>query len=281
MSKLFNDTQKASQSPVKRLTSQELDINNLLEGHGQGSINGAEVARARLQECHKLEGSNGNSTLLKLQRGEAAQAVFEAYRGLRTKLLRRQADQGFKSIVISSAMVHEGKTLSVMNLGMCYSHLPDQRVLVIDADLRKRGLTKLLGNSGSIGLAQVLEDQVNPKEAILATELSNFFALPAGPISMPPAELFTGSRWPELLGWCAETFTVILVDTPPILPLADFELISAACDRVLMVVRARYSHPTLIQKTVSTLDSKKLLGVIFNGTEEISDEYYGYGQDTH
>lgn len=281
MSKLFNDTQKASQSLVKRLTSQELDISNLLEGLNQGSINGAEVARARLQECYKLKASNGNSNLLKLQKGESAQTVFEAYRGLRTKLLRRQADQGFKSIALSSAMVHEGKTFSVMNLGMCYSQLPDQRVLVIDGDLRRRGLTELLGNSGSMGLAQVLGDQVNPNEAILATELSNFFALPAGPISMPPAELFTGSRWPELLGWCAETFTVILVDTPPILPLADFELISAACDRILMLVRAHYARPDLIQKTASTLDSKKLLGVVFNATDENSNEYSSYGEDTH
>lgn len=278
MSKLFNDTQKASQSLVRRPRNQELDIDNLLDGLKQGSRNTAEVARARLQDCPRIAAGNGSATLLKLQRGESAQTVFEAYRGLRTKLIRHQTEQGFKSIVVSSAMVNEGKTLSVINLGMCYSQLRDQRVLVIDADLRKRGLTKLLGNSGSIGLAQVLEDDVNPKDAILATELSNFFALPAGPISMLPAELFAGRRWSELLGWCAETFTVVLVDTPPILPLADFELISAACDRILMVVRARHSQPALIQKTAATLDPKKLLGVVFNGTDENAREYYGYGQ---
>jgi len=76
---------------------------------------------------------------------------------------------------------------------------------------------------------------------------------------------------------CGELFKVILIDTPPILPLADFELISAACDGVLAVVRAHHGQRETLQKTAGALDPKKLLGVVFNATEVRGNDYYGYG----
>src|SRR5437660_306937 len=70
-----------------------------------------------------------------------------------------------------------------------------------------------------------------------------------------------------LLGHCGEMFKVILIDAPPILPLADFELISAACDGIVMVVRAHHGQRKALEKTARTLDTKKLLGVVFNATD--------------
>jgi Mrp family chromosome partitioning ATPase len=79
------------------------------------------------------------------------------------------------------------------------------------------------------------------------------------------------------MGRCVELFKVILIDTPPILPLADFELISAACDGVVMVVRAHHGQRETLQKTASALDAKKLLGVVFNATDVGGKDYYRYG----
>src|SRR5205814_3323211 len=99
------------------------------------------------------------------------------------------------SIVITSSLPGEGKTLTTMNVGLCYAQLPQQRVLVIDGDMRTRGLTAMLDHPNSPGLAEILSGDVGPDEAIVATNQKNLFILPAGTISSPSPELFTGTRW--------------------------------------------------------------------------------------
>lgn len=277
MSKFFNETQRVSQWAQKRQANQGLDIKQMLEVLKQGSASGAEVAEVRLDHCHKVHVANGKSTHFVLDEEGSAPAALEAYRGLRTKLMRVQVEVGLRSIVITSSLPGEGKTLTVMNLGLCYSQLPDQRVLIVDADLRTRGLTNLIGHPNTAGLAQVLTGQAASEQAILATDHKNLFILPAGSVSTSPPELFTGARWRELLGWCSETFKVVLVDTPPILPLADFELISAGCDGVVVVVRANHSQREVLQKAVSVLNPKKLLGIVYNASDPAGKDYYAYG----
>ena len=277
MSKFFNETQKASQWAEKRLANQDLDIKQVLEVLKQGSASGAEVAELRLDHCRKARLGSGKATHLIFEQDDSAQAALEAFRGLRTKLMRFQAESGLRSLVIASSVPGEGKTLTVINLGLCYSQLPDQRVLIIDADLRTRGLTQLIDHRGTAGLAEVLTDQAAPEEAILATDHKNLFILPAGSVSTSPPELFTRTRWREFLGWCSETFKVTLIDTPPVSPLADFELISAACDGVVMVVRAHHAQREMLQKTISMLDPKKLLGVVYNASTLDAKDYDRYG----
>lgn len=276
MSKFFNETQKASQLAQQRLSNQDLDIKEILENVKHGSPVNPKVPKVQLQEYRKVDVGNGNTARLILEQDASAQAALEAYRGLRTKLMRVQTESGLRSITISSSIPNEGKTLTVMNLGLCYAQLPGQRVLVIDADLRTRGFTRLLGYPGTTGLAQVLTGELTPSEVILATNQDNFFVLPAGSVSTPPVEHFTGPTWQKLLDWCCESFKVILVDTPPILPLADFELISAACDGIVLVVRAHHGQRELIHKTARTLDPKKLLGIVLNAVDRNEKRYDGY-----
>jgi len=191
--------------------------------------------------------------------------------------MRLQSKAGLRSIAITSTVPGVGKTLTVMNLGLCYSQLTDQRVLIVDGDLRTRGLTQLVGNPDAVGLAEVLSGKITAKEAVLSTSQKNLFVMPAGKVASPAPEHFTGERWQEFLGWCGTTFKVVLVDTPPVLPLADFELISAACDGIVAVVRAHYAERDLLQKTAGTLDPKKFIGVVFNATDVKATNYnYGY-----
>lgn len=279
MSKFFNETQKANQWAQQKLANQDLEVQQTLEAVKQGPAKAAEVAGIRMDKCRKVKLANGESARLIIEQADSAQAALEAYRGLRTKLMRIQADSGLRSIAISSSIPNEGKTLTVMNLGLCYSQLPDQRVLVIDADLRTRGLTRLVGYLETTGLAQVLTGHAAPNEAVLETDHNNFFVLPAGLVSASPPEHFTRPQWQELLAWCSKTFKLVLVDTPPILPMADFELISSGCDAVVMVIRAHHGQREMLQKTARTLDSKRLLGVVFNAADLGVKRYYakGYG----
>ena len=276
MSKFFNETQKASQLTQKQSENEELDIRQILESLKEGTTSAArEVADVRLDKCRKVRLGGDGAPLILLQ-DDTTKIALEAYSGLRTRLMQAQGKSKVRSIALSSAFPHEGKTLTVMNLGLCYAHLSDQRVLIIDGDLRTGGLTHLMGNPRTAGLAEVLAGKASPNEVILATNQENLFAVPAGSVSEAPPGLFNSPRWPEFIGWCTKTFSVVLVDTPPILPLTDFELLSAACDGIVMVVRAGLVECEMLQKAAARLDSKKLLGVILNGADHDMKQYYGY-----
>lgn len=279
MSKFFNETQKANQWAQQKLGNPDLDVRQMLESikQGPGPKLEAPLAEGCLSECRQVHVDNGTAARLVLRQDDSSKAALEAYRGLRTRLMRHQAKTDLKSIAITSSLPGEGKTLTTMNLGLCYAQLPQQRVLIIDGDLRTCGLTGMLERPSSPGLAEILAGEVTADEAIVATNQKNLFVLPAGTVSSPPPELFTGARWQEFLNHCRETFKVILIDTPPLLPLADFELISAACDGVVMVVRAHLGQREMLQKTASALDPKKLLGVVFNATDVSHQHSYGYG----
>src|SRR2546427_7177356 len=277
MSKFFNETQKANQWAQSKLPEPDRDVREMLESIKQGSILETATANAQLPQCQQVHVGNGNATHLVLRQDQSSKVALEAYRALRTRLMRAQSRAAVKTIAITSSLPGEGKTLTTMNLGLCYAQLPQQRVLVIDADLRTCGLTSMLDHPSTPGLAEVLAGEVTPDEAIVATNQKNLFVLPAGTVLSSPPELFTGTHWQEFIARCSELFKVILIDTPPILPLADFELITAACDGVLMVVRAHHGQRETLQKTAGALDPKKLLGLVFNATDVSRKDYYGYG----
>src|SRR5882672_2315174 len=276
MSKFFNETQKAKQWAQRKPSDSDMDVREMLESIKQGSIVETPTANAPLAQYQHVHVGNGDATHIVLRQDQSSKEALEAYRALRTRLMRAQSKAGFKTIAITSSLPGEGKTLTTMNLGLCYAQLPQQRVLVIDGDLRTCGLTTLLDHPGIVGLAEVLASKATLDEAIVATNQKNFFVLPAGTISSPPPELFTGSHWQELLGRCSELFEVVLIDTPPSIPLADFELISAACQGVVVVVRAYHGQRETLQKSASSVDRKKLLGFVFNGADANKKQYYGY-----
>jgi capsular exopolysaccharide synthesis family protein len=170
-------------------------------------------------------------------------------------------------VVLTSSVSGEGKTLTGLNLALCCAQLHDLRVLLIDGDLCTRGLTGLLGNPPAPGLSEVLAGSAQPEQAIIATDLPNLHILGAGAPTVPSLELYASNRWKELVGWCGENFKLVLVDSPPILPLADFELMSAACDGVLLIVRALQTSRELLRKAAGAVDKKKFLGVVFNGAD--------------
>jgi len=268
MSKFFNETQKANQWAQQRLATQGVDVRQMLESikQGAGARPETPAADAGVKQSRQVVVGNGARARLVIREDPSSLAALQAYRRLRTRLMRAQAKFGLKSIAITSALAGDGKTLTTMNLGLCYSQLPQQRTLLVDADLRTSGLTAMLDHPGAPGLAEVLKGGVTPDEAIVETNHRNLFVLPSGTASSALPELFTGPRWEELLKHC-ELFSVILVDSPPILPVADFELLSAGCDGIVTVVRAHHGQREVLERAASALDPKKLLGVVFNATE--------------
>jgi protein-tyrosine kinase len=236
----------------------------------------SDLGDARLSECRKFSLPLQNIAHVQFTNSDAMQPAEESYRALRTRLLRLRSAQGLRSVVITSAVQGEGKTLTSLNLALCCAQLHEMRVLLVDADIRSFGLSRAVVAPQGLGLADILSGQCTPEQAVMATDHPNLFVLSSGASTIPAAELFASRRWPEFIGWCNETFRLALVDSPPVLNLSDVELITAGCDGVLMVVRAHQTKRQILEKCAAQIDSKKLLGIVYNGTAVGTQYGYGY-----
>ena len=237
-----------------------------------------ELSAERLADCGTIRlPRSDEKSLLVMQYKPAMQSALEAYRTLRTRLERRQAGKGMRSLVISSAAQGEGKTLTTFNLALCYAKMQNFPVLMVDADLRSQGLSQLMGDPQSPGLGTVLEERCDYASAILATDSPGLYALPAGSSTTSPPELLARPGWKVFIAWATETFRLVIVDSPPVLNVADFELVMAPCDSVILVVRSRKTGAGYLTRVLAESDPNKLAGVVFNATEERTVSYYPYG----
>jgi capsular exopolysaccharide synthesis family protein len=301
MSKFFNESTKAQRlegaaaaaAPAKPDIHQLVgSLKQMLEASGasapaaedgltsilqpfQESRGALQLAQGRLEKCRVIRlPRTGEKSFLVVQYNPPMQAAVEAYRTLRTRLAKQQAANGARSLVVSSPMPGEGKTLTAFNLCLCYAQIPDLPVLAVDADLRTRGFSRLLGETESPGLAAILEGTSEPAGVVLRTDIPDLYVLPAGQSVQSPAELFSSEHWKEFMGWASETFRLVIIDSPPALAVSDFDLILAHCESAMMVVRARKSAAEALTQALGQIEPGKLAGVVFNAADEISHGGY-------
>jgi capsular exopolysaccharide synthesis family protein len=278
MSKFLNDMQKAQPWVAQVPDPAPLDVVSVIDAIKQsGALDTTVVETCSPNDLQVRVDKTVNAVVTGRKRdgnSPAAPAV-EAYRALRTRVMRLQSSKGIRSIMLTSSVPAEGKTVTALNLALSSAQLGDLRILLVDADLRSRGLTRLLEIPGGPGLSDVLSGKSPVEEAILTTEHDNLSVIGAGSSSSNPAELFASARWSEFIRWGKESFDMILVDAPPILSLADAELIGAACDGALIVVKAFSTPREMAQKCALRLDKKRLMGIVFNGLPSTKD-YHSY-----
>jgi capsular exopolysaccharide synthesis family protein len=203
-------------------------------------------------------------------------SAVEAYGSLRTRVMKLQGSKGIRSLMLTSSVPSEGKTLTSLNLAVSCAKIHNLRILLVDGDLRSRGLSRLLKVPEGPGLSDLLGGKITADKAVLPTEHENLFVLGAGSLNGQPSELFAGHLWPEFVAWASQGYGIVIVDAPPIHSLSDAELISAGCDGVLMVVRALSTPREMAQKCVSRFDKRKLIGIVFNGLPSSPESDYGY-----
>jgi capsular exopolysaccharide synthesis family protein len=279
MSKFFNETRKAQDWSSQRGKSESVDLSQVMAAIHEplGLLRAPKEAPLSGCRKHRLPESSGTPALY--AKNDFTNVAAEAYRTLRTRLLRLQAQRGLRSVVVSSAVPGEGKTLTTLNVALCCAQLSQVRILAIDGDLRTVGLTTLLGHVPSPGLGEILTGEATFEGSVVATDLPNLYVLGAGSSTAPASGLYSGELWREFIKWSAENFDLTLVDSPPILPLADFEQIAGACDGVLVVVRALHAQRETLKKAAKLVDAQKLVGVVLNASpldsNDISYSYYG------
>lgn len=281
MSKYFNETQKTEEWFEQEGLAKRQDVAAIIEQLRNPRQEKAASAPAVPQSPY-----TGRTDLIRsisptlLHGDRATHYAMEAYRGLRTQIMRLQKSKDISSLVLSSAMPGEGKTTTILNLGLCYAQLHEMPVLLIDADLRTKRLSQFFENSAAPGLAEALSGQAKYEDVIQRTENANLHVLTAGMPASSPPELFVGTAWAEFIERCKKQFKLILIDAPPVRPLADFELICAGCDAFMMVVRAYHTQRELLQQMAGQIDGKKLIGVVLNSAEVSSKNAYYYQYET-
>ena len=276
MSKLFGETRKAQNAGETMGPPRLTKVQQLLGEIRTVEKTGSAQPDSRLRRCRTVSLAPSPAFPFLFHTHHFTAAAMESYRVVRTRLLRLQKAKGLRSVVISSAVKDEGKTLTSINLALCSAQVPKLRTLLVDADLRSRGMTQQLGLPATPGLAEILDGKVQFEEALVSTNAPKLHILGAGKVRLSPAELFVNDRWKEFLEWCHECFDLILVDSPPVLTLTDFELIASGCDGIMIVVRALRTQREELAKVASRVDTSKLIGVVLNDTDEKYHSYYYY-----
>jgi capsular exopolysaccharide synthesis family protein len=201
----------------------------------------------------------------------------EQYRVARTKLA--QHPQHPRLVVISSAGSGDGKTVTSINLAGALSLKSEEQILLVDADLRRSQIAKMLGIPETPGLADVLSGVCSLTEAIVRLDqFPNFCVLPGGKPITNPTELLDSSRWASLCASVRRQFKYVVFDAPPMATVADYELIQAHCDGVVVVVRPDHTNRKLCLQALDTVPKERLVGVLMNC---VSDWFLWRTRDYH
>ena len=205
-------------------------------------------------------------------------AYTEQFRSLRTKVLEAGERLQMRAIVVTSAGIGEGKTLTALNLAWLLAQTEGVRALLIDSDLRRPCANDYLGIDAPVGLSEVLGGQLRLEDAIVRLEPSGLHLLPGGRPRDDVAELLSGPSYARLLTEVRRMFDFIIIDAPPLGIFTDANVLMSRADGGLLVVRAGKTRYSTVDKLLDQMPKERLLGVVLNRTEEQPDESSYYYQ---
>lgn len=203
----------------------------------------------------------------------------EQYRIIRTKIV--QHPRSPRVMAISSVDPGDGKTVTSINVAASLALKNETSVLLVDCDLRRGHIADLVGFPDSPGLTDVLTGSASPDQAIVrAQQFPNLHILPGGTRLANPTELLDSPQWRTLCQQFRKQFDYVILDTPPIGSLADYDLIQAAADGILLVARPDYTNRTRCLNALRNIPADRLIGVILNCVEDWflakNSSHYGY-----
>jgi capsular exopolysaccharide synthesis family protein len=201
----------------------------------------------------------------------------EQYRSLRTRVKSAENGRTVRTIIVTSPNKGDGKSLTAANLALTMAQEFQQRVLLVDADLRRPSIHCLFGLPESTGLSDILMGGATIEEALLSVPDHRLTILPAGTIPTHPAELLGSAAMRRVLDTLRTQFDRIIIDMPPVGPLADVGIASTMVDGILMIVRAGITPKPAIERALAGLDMSKVLGLVLNDAGDATAASYGYG----
>ncbi len=210
--------------------------------------------------------------------GDPHSARAEAIRHLRTNLQFVDVDRPVKAIVITSSVPDEGKSTTAVNLAIAFAEM-GRRVVLIEADLRRPRMAEYLGIEGAVGLSNVLAGQVAVADVLQPWGHGYLQVLASGFIPPNPSELLGSRNMSALLTRLRTDFDIILIDTPPLLPVTDAAVVATHADGAVLVARSGKTATTRVRTALASLRAvdSQILGCVLNmqPTKGNVDHYYG------
>ena len=202
-------------------------------------------------------------------------AIQEAYKRLRTNIRFCIRDQKCKKFCLTSGQAGEGKSITLLNLAISIAQT-GKKVLLIDADLRRPAVARLLVEKASPGLSEILVGEAKADDAIRVGIYPNLDILFSGEIPPNPSEILSGESMQMLIEDCAEKYDYILVDTPPVNVVTDACVVANLLDGVLLLVRQGRSKKDGVRQAINNLQltGANILGYILNGVAAEDGAYY-------
>jgi capsular exopolysaccharide synthesis family protein len=201
----------------------------------------------------------------------------EAYRVLRTNILFSRKDEKLNSIVVVSAGAGEGKSTTTLNLATVFAQ-SGQRILVVDSDLRRPTLHKLMGVTNNIGLTNYLLKQNTIEEVIQTTAVPMLDFMASGKLPSSSMGILGSTQMREMIGELKGRYDFIFFDSPPILGVSDASVLASEMDMVIQVIQyRRYPQPMNMRaKQVIEKVGGNFIGIVLNNINLSQDESYYY-----
>jgi len=214
-------------------------------------------------------------TLLKPQSIES-----EMFKILRGNILFPQSGTPPRSIMITSAVPGEGKSFVATNLAVSIAQNINEHVLLVDCDIRRSGIHRMLGLGEAKGLSEYLMGEVELQSIFRKTELDKLSILPGGRSPHNPAELISSRKMSELLAEAKGRYSdrYIIIDAPPPQLTAESSAIARQVDGIIVVVKAGSTPKDLVADLTEIVGREKILGCVLNWFDLSTSSYYGYGK---
>ncbi|MBI1747963.1 MAG: polysaccharide biosynthesis tyrosine autokinase [Acidobacteria bacterium] len=229
-------------------------------------------------------GSNGHrsaGSLYTIAFDEARSPISEAFRVVRMSILLSNQSKGSRTLLFTSPSLEDGKTTLSNNIAIALSQV-NRSVVLIDCDLRRPRVNKSFGMRNARGLSSYLSGEVDLTSIIQNTRVPNLHVVPSGPIPLNPSELLSSDRMDMALKLLAKEFDYVIIDSPPLLAVADGYILSSIVDGVIIVAKADSIPKQVLQRTTQKLSevNANVLGVVLNQVSARGARY-GYGGYYH
>ncbi|HEY1580398.1 MAG TPA: CpsD/CapB family tyrosine-protein kinase [Terracidiphilus sp.] len=236
----------------------------------------AEEAAEFFRDCQTLQLSiTPQNRLVSLADGDSP--ATEAFRLLSVRLRHLRRDRQLQKLLITSSIPQEGKSVVSANVTCALASATRQKVLLVEGDVRRPSLSKVFGLKPYPGICECLEGKRSLAASIYRLEPAGVWFFPAGAAPANPLELLEGGRLPVLIEQLAGWFDWIIIDSPPILPLADTSVWTRLADGILLVTRQGTTQKRHLQRGLEALESKKVIGAVLNSSKSSADnDYYAY-----
>ncbi|WP_017379313.1 CpsD/CapB family tyrosine-protein kinase [Paenisporosarcina sp. TG-14] len=203
--------------------------------------------------------------------------ITEQYRTLRTNIEFSSFDQEYKTILVTSSSPGEGKSTTVSNLAVAFAQ-QGKKVLLIDTDLRKPTVHYTFNLKNVKGLTNVITKQATLTDVIQPTEVEHLTILTCGPIPPNPAELLGSEAMSQFIELAKTQYDIVLFDTPPILAVADTQILANKVDGTILVISSGNTEQEAARKSKDLLASAKgkIIGAVLNMKKAKDSKYYYY-----